>query len=123
MPSRRPTKSFATIELEGAPDGLIVTLDGKPTAVPVAVPAGPAIHDLRFEAAGFEPRDIRVTGDRDRSIVLDMTPVAVEAPAAAKLPDRRTTRTAPKIRPAHGKLQPAREPGEKNEKDDAFRDL
>ena len=97
---RRPTKSFATIELEGAPNGLSVTLDGKPTAVPVAVPAGPAIHDLRFEAAGFEPRDIKVAGDRDRSIVLDMTPVAVAGACGSQ-----ASRSADD---AHGAENPAR---------------
>ena len=75
------------VELEGGPDGLTVALDGKPTPVPIAIPAG----FLRFTTSdsrplAFEPRALKADGSRDWSIVLDMKPVTV-APAVVKSPE------------------------------------
>jgi hypothetical protein len=108
------------IELEGAPAGLSVTLDGRPSAVPISVPAGPALHDLGFVASGFEPRVVTIDGSRNRSIVLDMKPVAVAA-SPDRVPGRRQASAAPRVRPSRGRsAQPASKAGEK---DDAFRDF
>ncbi len=122
-PPHRPAPTaarFVAIELEGAPDGLSVTLDGRPTAVPIMVPAGSVVHDLGLEAAGFQARVLKVDGSRDRSIVLDMKPVEIAAPSA-RLPAGRQASTAPRIRPSHGKAPQRVAPDEK--KDDAFRDF
>ena len=66
------TPKVVTIDLEKAPDGLVVRLDGQPATVPVTVPFGDATHELRLEAPGFKGEILRVDGRRDKTIVLNM---------------------------------------------------
>ena len=78
----------ATVEVENAPPGLHVTVDGVAQELPVALPVGPEVHTLVFEAPGYEPTELHVDGTREhRSIVLAMKQLAQPAPAPA--PERK----------------------------------
>ncbi len=73
IPPVRPTDPPALVEVEDAPPGLHVTVDGMPKDLPLSIPHGPTIHTLFFEAPGYDPREIRVDGMREhRSLVLTM---------------------------------------------------
>jgi len=79
-----PAKS-ATVEVENAPPGLHVTVDGVAKELPLALPAGPAMHALLFTAPGYESTEVRVDGTREhRSLVLAMKPLAPPAPEPEK---------------------------------------
>jgi len=71
-----------TIELEKAPAGLVVNLDGRPADVPVTIPFGPAGHELRLAAPGFKDEVLRIDGKRDRTIVLNMQAKPISPPRA-----------------------------------------
>jgi serine/threonine-protein kinase len=87
----------ATVEVEDAPPGLQVSVDGVLRDLPIVLPAGPEIHRLLFEASGYQPREIRVDGMREhRSLVLTMRKSAApESEAVAeKKPTSRHVATA-----------------------------
>ena len=86
-PAALAEAKVATVEVENAPPGLHVTVDGVAKELPVALPAGPELHTLLFEAPGYESTQVRVDGTREhRSLVLAMKPLAQPAsePAAEK---------------------------------------
>lgn len=60
----------AIVEVEDAPPGLQVTVDGVPSTVPVLLPAGPETHLLRFVAPDYEATEIRVDGRHERRLVV-----------------------------------------------------
>jgi serine/threonine-protein kinase len=71
----------AIVEVEDAPPGLRVTVDGVLKELPLVLPHGAEIYSLLFEAPGYEPREIRVNGMREhRSLVLTMKKLAATGP-------------------------------------------
>ena len=88
----------AVVEVEDAPPGLQVTVDGVLKQLPLVLPYGQKMYSLLFEASGYEPREIRVDGMREhRSLVLTMNKLAATevtlrkgpaAPRAANGPAR-----------------------------------
>jgi serine/threonine-protein kinase len=68
-----PSKpSQVTIDLESAPAGLSVEIDGSPGRLPVVLPYGTHMHVLTFRAPGYKPETAHVDGARDKTIVLNM---------------------------------------------------
>ena len=61
-----------TIELEGLPPEAAVSWDERASVVPISVPRETRPHRLRVEASGFEPFELDVVPDRNRTIVLAM---------------------------------------------------
>ena len=47
-----PEPDTVVVEVEKAPPGLRVSVDGRPTTLPVRLPRGSRAHALRFEAPG-----------------------------------------------------------------------
>ncbi len=74
-----------TLTITGAPPGVRVLVDGVPGKIPISLPRGSDIHVLRFEAPGFEARQIKIDGGKDQTIA-----VALRKRQASKaLGDRR----------------------------------
>jgi hypothetical protein len=85
IPAPPAPAKIVTIEVENAPPGLHVTVDGVAKELPLTLPAGPAIHTLLFTAPGYESAEVRVDGTREhRSLVLAMKPLAPPAPEPEK---------------------------------------
>ena len=56
------------IEVVGAPAGVQVLVDGVLEDLPIRLPRGEAVHVLRFEAPGYEAREWKVNGRKDRTL-------------------------------------------------------
>lgn len=87
QPIARPAhgEDEVRIDVLDAPAGVQVTVDGLVDDLPIHVARGDAVHVLRFEAPGYEPRELKVNGKKDRTITLRMqrrrrTPVAAAVP-------------------------------------------
>jgi len=127
-PVPAPAPKTVTIEIEHAPAGLKIQLDGKPARAPLAIPAGAQLHRLELQAAGFRAQEVLVDGSRDKTIVLNMQPLA-PAPASApaeKVRARRSSVAPPSAsaapRPPSG-AAPAATPTPASRKHEGFTDL
>jgi serine/threonine-protein kinase len=80
-PARPPQP--VTFDVSDAPEGLQVTVDGAPAALPIRLPAGNHTHELVFHAPGFRDRTLRVDASVSRTLTLSLQPAAPEAPAGA----------------------------------------
>ena len=91
------------------PPGLQVTVDGLLADMPFALPHGPQVHELRFDASGYESYSIRVDGTQDRQLVLPMRKLAA---AASTRPTRAAApaRVARAARKASAETPPATPP-------------
>jgi hypothetical protein len=87
--------AFVTVELEGAPEGVVVLVDGIPGPLPIRLPRSADKHQLEFRAPGRRPVNMTLDGTKDRSLSLMMPAAAeppgptVEAPAKRGRPARR----------------------------------
>ena len=80
-PARPPAP--VTFDVSDAPEGLQVSVDGAPAALPIRLPAGNQTHELVFHAPGFRDRTLRVDASVSRTLTLSLQPSAPEAPAGA----------------------------------------
>ncbi|MEA2699030.1 MAG: eukaryotic-like serine/threonine-protein kinase [Myxococcales bacterium] len=83
-PARQPEP--VTFDVSDAPEGLQVSVDGAPAALPIRLPAGNQTHELVFRAPGFRDRTLRVDASVSRTLTLSLQPAAPEAPAGATAP-------------------------------------
>ncbi|HEX7499489.1 MAG TPA: hypothetical protein VF524_04205, partial [Polyangia bacterium] len=97
----------AAVEVENAPPGLHVTVDGVAKEMPISLPTGPERHTLLFAAPGYESTEVRVDGTRAyRSLVLAMKPLAQlasEPAAEKKSPGRKIVAAHVAAKPVIGK--------------------
>jgi serine/threonine-protein kinase len=63
-----------TIDVSDAPADLTLTVDGKPTRLPVVLPRGSAVHTLTFQAPGFQDRTLKLDASLNRTVTLAMQP-------------------------------------------------
>ena len=95
------------MEVENAPPGLRVTVDGEAKELPLTLPAGTASHVLLFAAPGYESTEVHVDGTREhRSLVLAMKPLAQPLPEPAaekKSPSPKRLTTGDATKPAAAK--------------------
>jgi serine/threonine-protein kinase len=77
------------VNVDRAPPGLRVTLDGAPVSLPISVPRGSGIHRLTFEAPGHEPWSTEIDAGVDLRLDLAATM------RRSRAPGRRGGRTAP----------------------------
>jgi serine/threonine-protein kinase len=77
----RATPATATIAVDGAP------LSGNPTSG--KRPRDGAIHVVRVEATGYEPREESITFDRSVLVALDLHPLPPPEPTSKKVRQRR----------------------------------
>lgn len=116
----------AVVEIENAPPGLQVMVDGLAGTPPISLPFGPEMHLLEFSAPGFDPTEVRVDGTRERrSLVVAMKPVAAQTRdgvAKNKSPNRPSSHrtTAAKEIGAAPALPPAEAPSAPVEKKAKF---
>jgi len=115
-PTPRPTAAATahadTVRIslrDPPPPGLQVTVDGLLADMPFALPHGPQVHELRFDASGYESYSIRVDGTQDRQLVLPMRKLAA---AASTRPTRAAApaRVARAARKASAETPPATPP-------------
>ena len=112
---RRPVAApvFVHIDVRGStPPGLQTTIDGVVRDLPIEIARGPALHELRFDAPGYETFSLRVDGTQDRKLVLPMkkvgaskrVPPKTDQPAGAAAPIVQHPATLPEradATPAH----------------------
>ena len=94
-PSPPPAARTVTVEVDDAPAGLTLTLDGAAADLPARVPAGDQVHELTFRAPGHRARTLRLDGSQSRHVTLAQepnTPAATAEPAKATPPRDRTDR-------------------------------
>jgi hypothetical protein len=74
------------VEIEGAPTGLVLKVDGVETTAPVQLPMGDTTHLFELEAPGFVPQRLRFDAKRSRVVTLAMQPQPEPPLAAEALP-------------------------------------
>jgi hypothetical protein len=80
-PTPTPTEPrVVTVEVDDAPAGLTLTLDGAAAELPARLPAGDQVHELTFRAPGHRARTLRLDGSQSRHVTLALEP---NAPTAA----------------------------------------
>ncbi|MDZ4695655.1 MAG: serine/threonine-protein kinase [Deltaproteobacteria bacterium] len=95
-PAPRPTApTLISVEIDGSPPGLSVTVDGVATALPLELAAGSQKHRVVFSAPGFVPQQRMLGGQRDIAIELALKPVAKPLPERRK-PASTVAREKPK---------------------------
>jgi hypothetical protein len=101
-----PAPRMVTVEVDDAPSGLTLTLDGAAADLPARLPAGDQVHELTFRAPGHRARTLRLDGSQSRHVTLALEPDApatTPEPAKATPPRDRRKRT-PAARPAEHEL-------------------
>jgi serine/threonine-protein kinase len=101
-----PAPATVEVDVEDAPPGLAVTVDGRPARLPVSLPRGADVHHLTFAAPGFEALARELDGTKSRTLVLDMKRAAPppEAPPPEPAAAKPAAKPAPKgAKPAGGK--------------------
>jgi serine/threonine-protein kinase len=82
-----------TIEVEGAPPGLEVMLDGSPAPLPLSLPRDGAVRRLSFRAPGYLPETRMIQASRSQTLELDLKKEArQERPARDRPAERRPKR-------------------------------
>jgi serine/threonine protein kinase len=101
-----PLSAIIDIEVDGAPAGLEVTVDGRPARVPLRMNRDNAAHRLVFSAPGYEPETQIIEASSSRIVNLSMK--AIKEPDRPVEP-RHTTSRPLGGRPSnitHGPLAP-----------------
>jgi hypothetical protein len=83
-----------TVEVEGAPEGLQVTVDGDGGSLPVRLPRDGAVHKLVFRAPGFQPETRIIEASKSQIVSLSLKP-AKETPPKDEVKEQRL---APPVR-------------------------
>ena len=78
-----------TVEVDDAPAGLTLTLDGAAAELPARLPAGDQVHELVFRAPGHRARTLRLDGSQNRRVTLALEPTPAATPEPAKTPPPR----------------------------------
>ncbi len=89
--------TLISVEIEGSPPGLSVTVDGVTTALPLELAAGTVKHKVIFSAPGFVPQERILGGQRDIAIELNLKPLAKPMQEQRK-PEPTAVREKPKPR-------------------------
>jgi serine/threonine protein kinase len=89
-----PLPATITIEVEGAPPGLQITVDGDAASLPLRLPRDGAVHRLIFRAEGFQPETRIIEASKSEMIALNLKPAKDEARDQAR-DDRPAVRPVP----------------------------
>ncbi len=81
-PSPPPAPATVTVEVDDAPAGLTLTLDGAAAELPARLPAGDQVHELQFRAPGRRQRTLRLDGSQSRHVTLALEPIPAAATAS-----------------------------------------
>ncbi len=77
-----------TVEVDDAPAGLTLTLDGAAADLPARLPAGEQVHELTFRAPGHRARTLHVDGSQNRHVTLALEPATTTTEPAKPTPPR-----------------------------------
>ncbi len=69
-----PEPRTVTVEVDDAPAGLTLTLDGAAAELPAHLPAGDQVHELTFRAPGRRARTLHLDGSQSRHVTLALEP-------------------------------------------------
>ena len=75
-----------TVEVDDAPAGLTLTLDGAAAELPARLPAGDQVHELTFRAPGHRARTLHVDGSQSRHVTLALEPATTTTTTEAAKP-------------------------------------
>jgi serine/threonine protein kinase len=67
-----------TVEVEGAPDGLKVTVDGDLVSLPVRLPRDGSVHKLLFKVPGYQPETRIIEASKSQVVSLSLRPIKDE---------------------------------------------
>jgi len=67
-PEPPPLPAEITIDVDGAPPGLVAVIDGKERALPLKLPRAPTPIEVIFRAPGFEARRAIIDRDGDQTL-------------------------------------------------------
>jgi hypothetical protein len=85
-----PMLGTVRIQVGDAPPLLTATVDGRPVALPLVLPAGPETHTVVFRAPGYGDRNLVIDGKAERTLLLGMvrlpSPPAVERRSRTAMP-------------------------------------
>ncbi len=71
-PPPMPIPRTVRVQIGDAPPLLTATVDGRPVALPLVLPAGPETHTVVFRAPGYGDRNLVIDGEADRTLLLGM---------------------------------------------------
>jgi serine/threonine-protein kinase len=98
-PATPPPPAEITVQVTEAPEGLTVEVDGRPATLPLRLPRSEEEHKLLFKAPGRHPFEKTILATRDRSVTVEMPPLATE-PRPSRPPPKKT-------RPRPARQEPA----------------
>jgi hypothetical protein len=117
-----PVARSVRVQISDAPPQLTATVDGRPAALPLVLPAGPTAHSVVFHAPGYGDRNIVVDGRVDRTLTLGMARLpAMESPTvgserpASERPSRAATSGGAGASRRHRRAEPTAPPLELND--------
>jgi serine/threonine-protein kinase len=91
-----------SIDVSDAPPDLTLTVDGKPTRLPVVLPRGSGVHALTFQAPGFQDRTLKLDASLNRTVTLALqpkSPAIVPEPKESKRRPPSNRRSPPRTEP------------------------
>ncbi len=89
-PASPRAPSTVTLDVDDAPAGLTLTLDGATAELPARLPAGDQVHELIFRAPGRRARTLHLDGTQSRHITLALEPAPATAAATSPEPAKAT---------------------------------
>jgi serine/threonine protein kinase len=92
-PGPAPTATI-TIEVDGAPEGVEVTVDGEPNGLPLRLARDNAAHRLVFKAPGYEPETRIIEASTSQVIALSLKAIKQPDPQQAAPAARHNVRPA-----------------------------
>jgi serine/threonine protein kinase len=73
-----PLPATITVEVEGAPAGLKVTVDGDQVSLPVRLPRDGSVHKLLFKVPGYQPETRIIEASKSQVVSLSLKPIKDE---------------------------------------------
>ncbi len=80
------TPAKISLDIQGAPEGAKIWLDGQRVEPPVELPPSQIERRVRVTAAGYRPFETSVVADQDRVVSVDLVPRAKSQPDRSKRP-------------------------------------
>jgi serine/threonine protein kinase len=69
-----------TVDVESAPDGLKVTVDGDLTSLPVRLSRDGSVHKLLFKVPGYQPETRIIEASKSQIVALSLKPIKDDTP-------------------------------------------
>lgn len=96
-----PVATFIQVNVEAAPPDLTLRVDDRPSEIPAVLAKTQQVHRLVFSAPGYKPYATQVDATRDRTLVMDMKPLAAAPAAPLGPPPATKSEPPPPVKPHH----------------------